>query len=293
MRRRTLNVSLFASAVRPKLWPALFKSLESTSVDYEVVFAGNAVFGPLYILHPFQVDPGTYIRTGNTKPAQCYEVSRRHCRGEVVVWIADDCEFPNDVIGKAYKYWKLVGNEKLILSLQTKESGYKLPQGQLFDMNTHRLFAGNNDSPLMAPIGMMSRKFLDELGGFDARYICGQYENECVLRAMMKGAKVEIFGGPDCYVDIDHLRKSLEIGESKDEADFLNRPFASTYGHDRRTLERSWCKLRPMNYASRIMGGPVNVEDVYEVSPVQLDEFVPYKNEEITTKSQHQKGRWE
>lgn len=36
-----MQVSLFASAVRPKLWPALFKSLEGTSVKYEVIFAGN------------------------------------------------------------------------------------------------------------------------------------------------------------------------------------------------------------------------------------------------------------
>ena len=37
----TPQVSLIASAVRPKLWEAFFKSLDGTSVEYEVVFAGN------------------------------------------------------------------------------------------------------------------------------------------------------------------------------------------------------------------------------------------------------------
>ena len=84
-----------------------------------------------------------------------------------MIWIADDCEFPNDVIGKAYKYWKEQQNEKLILSIQTKESGYGLPEGQLFDMNLHRFFGGRRTTPLMAPLGLMSRKYLDELGGID------------------------------------------------------------------------------------------------------------------------------
>ena len=38
----TPQVSLIASAVRPKLWESFFKSLEGTSVEYEVVFVGNS-----------------------------------------------------------------------------------------------------------------------------------------------------------------------------------------------------------------------------------------------------------
>jgi len=144
-----IKVSLFASAVRPKLWPALFKSLVGTSVSFEVIFCGNNPPNFKGPNHPglkitlWSGSPHKYICTENIKPAQCYEIARSYCTGETVVWIADDCEFPNDVIGKAYKYWKSQNNEKLILSIQTKESGYNLPKGQLFDMRMHTFFGFN------------------------------------------------------------------------------------------------------------------------------------------------------
>ncbi len=260
-----IKVSLFASAVRPKLWPALFKSLEGTTVEYEIVFAGN-VQPAVDQLHPKL----NYIYTGNTKPSQCYEVSRRHCIGETVVWTADDAEYPNNVIGKAYEYWKKQNNPKLILSIQTKESGYNLPEGQLFDMNVHRFFAGNPQTPLMAPLAMMSRNLLEALGGLDRRYVCGQYENDIVMRAYKTGAKVEVFGGQDCYIDLDHLGKSLEIGESKVEADFLNRPFAKGYQIDRQVLESSW----------RFYQTPHGIDFM------MVKDFEPYEDADLLTKSQ-------
>lgn len=272
-------VSLFASAVRPQLWPDMFKSLEGTSVDYEVVFTGNAYKdddSPIManLIH----DNFKYIITENIKPAQCYEIARRHCTGEVVVWIADDCEFPNDVIGKAYTYWKSQNNEKLILSIQTKESGYNLPQGQLFNMNMHRFFGFRKDSPLMSPLGMMSRKFLNDLGGVDRRYVCGQYENDIAMRAYNDGGKVEIFGDKDCFIDIDHLGKSILIGESKTQNDFLNRPFATGYAKDREILEGSWTK-----------NGKLYIEnDKY----VRFDKFEPFEDKDILEVSQSNRGKW-
>ncbi len=271
-----VQVSLFASAVRPKLWPYLFKSLEGTTVEFEVVFAGNAYKDEAAVMANLIYDNFKYIVTKNLKPAQCYEIARRHCKGEVVVWIADDCEFPNDVIGKAYNYWKSQNNEKLILSIQTKESGYNLPQGQLFNMNMHRFFGYRKETPLMAPLGMMSRKFLDDLGGIDRRFCAGQYENSIVMDAYNAGASVEIFGGPDCFIDIDHLGKSILIGESKTQADFLNRPFAKGYDKDREVLEKSWCPLKKV-----------------DGKWIRYDKFEPFTDEDLLTKSQSNKGIWE
>lgn len=287
------KVSLFASAVRPALWPALFKSLEGTSVGYEIIFCGNS--SNLDLRHWASNWELKYIQTANIKPAQCYEIARRNCIGEVVVWIADDCEFPNDVIGKAYEYWKSKDNEKLILSIQTKESGYNLPVGQLFDMKQHCFFGNCPDSPLMAPLAMMSRKFLEEIGGFDRRFCCGQYENLAVLMAYERGAKVEIFGDPECYIDIDHIGKSLAIGESKIESDFLNRPFATEYRHDREILERLYCRFNVHKLEELIKSGKsqVHQSEVYDISPTILEPFIPYKDTDILIKSQDYKGKWE
>jgi len=270
---RQIAVSLFASSNRPKLYKSFFESLKGTSVKYEVVFAGNKEPNP-FVNSQWRCDVEAnegdhrYILTENIKPSQCYEIARRACQGEVVVWVADDCEFPDDVIGKAYKHWKSKRNEKLILSIQTKESGYNLPQGALFDMNNHRFFGYDKSSPLMAPLGMMSRKFLDELGGIDRRFICGQYENSVIQLAYQYGAIVEIFGDKDCYIDIDHLKKSLLIGESKSERDFLNRPFAKGYDIDRQVLEKLW--VLPSG----------------DISPIMLDKFEPFEDKDILIKSQ-------
>ena len=289
-----VKVSLFASSVRPKLYESFFESLKGTNVEYEVVFVGNnfdsglGYYGQKY-------GTFTYIKTSNIKPAQCYEIARRHCTGEVVVWGADDMECSNNVIGKAYDYWKSQNNEKLILSIQTRETGYKLPEGKLFDMNIHRFFAGDNNSPLMAPLGMMSRKFLNDLGGLDKRYVSGQYENDIVMRAYAQGAKVEIFGNQDCFIDIDHLGKSILIGESKDERDFLNRPFAQGYKKDREILENSWTKFNEERFLALMSSGRNSFypSEIKEIVSVRNDAFEPYEETDILIKSQSNKGIWE
>jgi len=262
-----MKVSLIASAVREPLYESCLKSLEGTSVNYEVVFAGNKP--PLKPIEHLR-----YIKTGNIKPAQCYEVSRREAKGETIIWMADDAEFPNDIVGKAYKYWKEQDNYKLILSLQTSEGGYNNPNSVLFDMTNHTFFGYRKDTPLMAPLALISRKFLEELGGFDRRYLCGQYENSCIMDAYCAGGTVEVFGNAGLFINIDHFKKSIAVGESSNQDEFLKRPFASGYPHDRKILEGSWVK-----------GG--------DVSSTRLDKFEPYEDKNILTESQSYKGVWE
>lgn len=287
-----MKVSLFASAVRPRIWPELFKSLDSTTISYEVVFCGNVV--PHDFGYGSDKPNFKYIEVANLKPAQCYEIARRNCTGEVVVWIADDMEFPNDIIGKAYTYWKSQNNKKLILSLQTKESGYGQKDGKLFPMKEHTFYSLMSDTPLMAPVAMLSREYLQELGGLDRRYVCGQYENDIVMRAYQDGAKVEIFGGEDCYVDIDHLGKSIFIGESVDEETFRERPFAKGYSIDREMLEKSWTTFDSNDAFKRLEAGerPFSLR---RVSTTQLDKFEPYSEIDLLTKSQSNNlwDRWE
>lgn len=264
-----MQVSLFASSVRPKLYESFFKSLERTSVEYEIIFAGNCKVDEWANELKYAPTQFQYIRTQNIKPAQCYEIARKACKGEVVIWVADDCEFPNDIIGKAYQYWKQQNNEKLILSIQTIESGY--PDGKMiyFDMRNHTFFGFRKQSPLMAPLGMMSRQYLDELGGLDRRYICGQYENDIVMRAYADGGEVQIFGDKENNIVIDHWKKSKICNEGA----FLKRPFATGYEKDRRILEYSWSK-----------NGIVTLD--------RYDDFEPYEDKDLLNKSQSNKGQW-
>jgi hypothetical protein len=268
-----MSVSIFASAVRPKIWKSCLDSFQGTSCDFEVVFSGHNTeeeVAPFLKKYSFF----KYIHTARTKPAQNYQVSLNHCTKETVVWFCDDAECNDDVIGKAYRYWKSQENEKLILSLQTKESGFGQKECALCDMNIHRFFGGRRSTPLMAPIAMMSRQFMNDLGGFDRRFVAGQYENLAVVMAMLAGGKVEIFGDKDCAVEIDHLRKSIDIGESTDMHSFLKRPFATGYAHDRKILE-SIVSIR------------------HDGTPVMQLPFEPYEDTDLTSKSQSHRGQWE
>jgi hypothetical protein len=172
------EVSLIASAIRTPLYQMFLDSLKGTAVDIEVVFAGH-VKPEVELIVPARVE-FKYILTGRIKPAQCYEVARRAATGEVIIWVADDCEFKGGVIEKAYAFWKSLNDEKAVLSIQTKE--YYLTQnnsvGDNFcNMDLHSFHGGNPNTPRMAPLGMMSRVYLDRLGGFDRRFVCGQWEN--------------------------------------------------------------------------------------------------------------------
>lgn len=302
-----MEVSLFASSNRPKLYESFFKSIKGTSVEFEVVFSGNCNLSDLELFNDWfnrgliGKNPDVpacqwrYYVTKNIKPAQCYEIARRACSGQVVLWVADDFEFPNDVIGKAYRYWKSQDNEKLILSIQTRETGYRLPQGAMFDMRDHCFFGYQRSTPLMAPAALMSRKVLEDIGGIDRRYVCGQYENDIVMRVLAIGGKVEVFGGTDCFIDIDHLGKSFKIGESKTEFDFLKRPFATGYQEDRAVLERSWVdSIKRFKYISKTGEVIRNRWIVPDALPARYDEFEPFTFDEtkILQESESIRGQW-
>lgn len=267
-----INFSLFASAVRTEAWYDLLDSLRSNTVSYEVVFAGP--------IEPAFTHPRLkHILTGDIKPAQCYEIARRACRGDLVMWIADDCEFSERLLNKVYDYWLSLNNRKSIISIRTNENESNN------DLNDHRFFGWNVNTPQMAPLGVMNREYLNELGGLDRRYICGQYENDIVMRAYQDGASLHKF--EDGYVKIDHLKKHG-----------VDTKFWTAYQHDRTMLENSWVigGYQPPPKREIVLEGGKHVSRMplinREVRRLQFDGFEPYSDKDILTKSQSYKGIW-
>lgn len=214
---KDIKISVFASVIRPNLWEEFFKSLESTTEEYEVIFSGPCEC-PKKIKYPKNF---TFIKTRNIKPAQCYEIARRACKGETISWTADDCEYSEDCLGKAYRFWKEIGKEKLALSIQTIEDGYK------YDMNDHSFVGFDRTTPLMAPVVLMSRKLMETIGGFDFRFVCGQYENDAIMKLYRAGGNVLIFN--EGFVTIDHEKKHKE-----------SHDFRKGDTMDRKVLEEIW-----------------------------------------------------
>jgi hypothetical protein len=253
-------------------------------IDYEVVFAGDL---DKFVLRPYlaKYSKLRYIHTGKIKPAQCYQIAFMEAKGELILWACDDAEFDPYLLDRAYTYWKSLKNTKAILSLQTNENSRKA------GLYIHTLLGWNVNTSLMAPIALLDREYMKSLGGFDRRYISGQWENDAVKRITIDGGKVYPF--TEAEVRIDHIIKH----------NTENNPFWSAYGHDRKVLEDTWIEggykpespiiNMPGEYAKN--GKPFkfkvldNRKELYEPTLP----FEPYIEEDILTKNQGPSGIWE
>ncbi len=256
-----IKVSLFASAIRSHIWESCFNSLEGTSCSFEVVFGGPCTkeeVAPFLKKYKFF----KYIHTKNIKPSQIYEATRRRCSGEVIIWNADDAEMPDDVIGKAYRFYKDNCRRKDVLCMRTRENyGTWLE----CDNTQHHFFGNTPEAPKMAPIGMINREYFQELGGIDRRYIAGQWDNSLMIQVYNNGGKLHYFG--DSVIELDHLHKHDPAFGISDK-----RPFGQAYNHDRKILEGSWGRRGQMIYKC-----PYHRYD---------NGFEPYEDKNLLTKSQ-------
>lgn len=273
MWRGSLKISLIASSIRCWLWDELFWSLEGNK-DYEVIFSGN--------LSTFQVRPYLkkypmlkYIHTADcVPPAQCYEAARRNATGELIMWVCDDAEFSDHILDNVYEFHHKQPTDVQLISIKTRENDIDT------DLNLHTILGSNINTPLMAPIGVISRDYLNMMGGFDRRYVCGQYENDVSMRVYANGAKVIKY--EEGCVRIDHLVK-----HGKGTA------FWKGYDHDRHILENTWIEggfapLPAMIQIQKIGTPPESYfpVDNRKVSMMPLMPFEPYKDEDLTTISQ-------
>ncbi len=274
-----IKLSLFASAVRPHLWKELLESLRGGKYAYEVVFSG---FIDEELWKPFALDypEFKYIQSEDLKPSQNYHIASKSCTGELIGWTADDCVYSEGYIDKIYDYWKSFNNEKLVLSCKTNENGNNET------MLNHRFFGRNQNTPLMAPLGIMCREYFWKLGGYDRRYINGQTENDLVMRVWADGGEVKIY--EDVCISIDHKNKH---GSETN--------FWAGYNEDREQLENSWVigGYKPSPEPLLIIQGlkppyhyfPINNT---EVTLKRNDKFEGFEDVDLLTRSQSRKGQW-
>jgi hypothetical protein len=275
-----MKISLIASSVRCWLWDEFFASLVNNS-DYEVVFAGNL---STYHVRPYLVKYPMlkYIHTQDCIcPTQCYEIARRFSQGELIMWVADDCEFSDKLLDNVYDFHKTLPPKSLI-SIKTVENS------QNTDLDEHRFFGFNRESSLMAPLGVISNEYLNKLGGFDRRYSCGQYENDVAMRVYEDSGQVIKYEEGRVY--IEHLKKHGK-----------GTKFWKGYEGDRQILEDTWAigpfippPAADLSYGAKItLNGlnPPTVEwprwlDKRKVSMKSQTGFFPYTDKDLLTVSQ-------
>ncbi len=247
------KISLVMSAARPQWWDRLIFSLRFNEVAHEIIFVGPNEPTNHLPIH------AKYIKA-KVKPAQCYEIGLRAAKGILVGWTADDADYNHpglkcanalDIIWKEYLEAK---NHKLILAMSTYEDGNNVSE-------QHRFIFGDVNTPRMAPLGFINREWLKKLGGYDRNFLCGQSENDVVMRGLADGGDVRLLKESKVY---------LHHGSC--HGDY---PFRSGYDSDREYLESCW------------MNGDKTI------SASRLKEFMPFIDYELNTINQRPAGRWE
>jgi hypothetical protein len=192
-----------------------------------------------------------YINS-NVKPAQCYEIAFRHARGTLLTWTADDAHYPPNAMDEVFNFFHMFNTQKLVVAFRTIEDGRDITEG-------HRLRGRDPGAPRRAPFGVMNTEYFRKLGGYDRRFICGQSENDVVMRVYEDGGKLEIAPVP---VLVHH------------QTSHNDTVFRSGYFNDDRVvLEDAWIKDRV-------------------IQTKRLIPFEPFEDTDILTVTQSQKGKW-
>lgn len=261
------KISLCAAATRPDFWKRFYNSLSQNIIPYEVVFVGP-------LLPSFNLpDNLTFIKS-NVKPAQAYEIAFRHARGEIIGWTADDANYNSlqlncpkslDIIWERYcqSFLKYRDNKTILAMCPLEDSSA--------EYKNHFFFYGDIRTPRMAPFGFINREWFNTLGGYDRNFVCGQSENDVVMRALVDGGRIESV--EEAWLHVHHA-----------ECHGPDYPFRSGYDGDRKFLENCWVKE---GY------GTYEVQKPYSLSDTRLISFEPFNEENILTINQGPAGRWE
>lgn len=191
-----IKISFCMSAIRPHLWERIVDSLRDNTLSFEVVFAGDV--RPQFDMSKYPEI--TYIYTP-VKPAQAYEICFRQAKGELISWGADDCIYTPKAVDIMYNFFKSFHTNSLVTAFRTVEDGRDITE-------VHRFIGRNPTAPRMAPFGVVDRKLFHQLGGYDKRFLCGQSENDVVMRILEIEGRVEVCQNASAIVSHEKAHKS-------------------------------------------------------------------------------------
>lgn len=211
-----IKITFGASAIRPNLWEGLLNSLKDNELKYEVIFVGDV--RPQFDISKY---PEMKYIYATVKPAQCYSIAFNNSEGHLLSWFADDCVYSPKAVDIMYNFFKSFNTDKLVTAFRTIEDGKDITE-------VHRFRGRDMSSPRMAPFGVVDRKLFHSLGGYDKRFLCGQSENDVVMRVLEIGGRVEVC--PNASAIVAHQEAHREGTKFR----------TNNYHIDRRALENEW-----------------------------------------------------
>ncbi len=194
-------ISCCFTSNRPENWMMVYESLcnpeYGTDVDVEVVVSGP-------IAPDFNLPSNfRYIQTNDIKPSQCAEISRREARGDFIVITGDDLVFVEGSINSLYlDYMKRMeeSNRRIILLGRVMREKHYIPNVPInvnkiisgWRYNRQSLVRGGPEAPIPSlGMALIDKKFFDQVGGIDKRFLGSYWDMDLALRFYQAGIKLE------------------------------------------------------------------------------------------------------
>ena len=173
-------ISLYGASKYPNNILDFSKVLGNNEVPFEVIFAGPTP--PSFELPSNFI----YIETA-VKPVQCCEIAARATSGNYIALVADDLTFLGDApLDRLYELYQKANDKKAIISCQCYIDGHNY-------VNAHYLFKERYGVDVTtALVGLMSKEFFFEVGGYDRNFVWAFAIEDLILRMYASGGHVEM-----------------------------------------------------------------------------------------------------
>ncbi len=213
------SISIIIPSINPNAWQKIIKNYQSKKVRVEIIFLGpeNCNF-PL----PKNVK---FIKT-NFKVNQCLEIGLRCSSGYYMFQSADDIllKGSDDPLGDMVYAANLFPNNLICLKYATN--------GKILMRNEINLVP-NHPKTLVPLLGILSKKIINEVGGYNKNYIGSYGDIDLYLRIKNSGYRYRWL---DIYMD-EYRPSNSSLGQ-------LSYRYL---GHDIKYLKYNWIKYNSKN----------------------------------------------
>lgn len=300
---KNIAISLFSSAVRPKLWMRFYNSLSSNTVPFEVIFVGNKI-------PEFKLPENCHFIYSEVKPVQCLEIGSRYATGDLIMNFADDCVFSEHALDNLYKEFNELNDNKVILSCRYVLFGEDIAEKEGY------YWFDEPKSPIMPLSGLMKKEMWKKLGGIDKRFIAQFWDLDIAMRMYEIGGRVilsknvwaeeifqwkrfcekrpRIFEKSEIYRLSSYFYHKLLQGISFFKKNKKKPRLFVEYGRtiDRSLLDQFWVIKNENSKSLPANSIHCAIEGKGAISKIRLEPVQLFEDKHILTVSQGSKGRW-
>ena len=268
-------ISVCVGSNRTFLWKRLYDSLKECSKDinFEIIFVG-----------PNEADfnlPSNikYIKTGNIKYPQCFEIALKNAQGDFVHVSADDVCFSGKGLDHLYKEYNKTCDKK------NKKDVIILPSLRVKGSNQRLRYAKRKTTPFASlNSALINRELLSIVKGVDRNFVGVYWDCDMAMRFQEKNVEIIQFSEVTC-IEFTHKGCSSYLHRicKPHDNEILNSFWVREYKENEKIpSEDVWCQMPNRKYV---------------LSKKRLKPFVGYEDENILLYSQGPKEignlKWE